>query len=297
MANSTNTSPPTKLPTRDVMLRLTRQAFGKTTLQSMSDEQAIAFYKELWGLLRSTNAPYARIRDWLHTLQLPQIEARSEETLKLNVKLIGRRLFGKIKDTWKTIPEAHKQLREQKEQAVERVETEERGKIKEELQAKFDPLRETIAATVRFREEFEFWAKKSRYREIADPQLAKLGTLYRESIRDSIETFKTLDLIDEDVMERARQQVNINSINVLVNQGDQEKTNNLLDSFLSKISELPNMIEGGNCEAGPDTTDGESGTGETITVEYREGTESLSERDEIDRGIPGEPPEGDDWPD
>lgn len=284
----------TKTLSRSAILQRVRRVFGKSCLGHLSDDQCVEYYEMLDDLRQNSSAPYARMVEWVKAQGIQYIDERPDNTLKLAVRNTSNKLFGKLRNVVKTSPKLARHVQQVTSEALERIETTEKDKIKEDLQAQFDPLRETIAATIRFREEFDYWAKKSRKNKQADPQLPKLGTLWRESISDSVELFKTLHLIDDDFVENAKTKFNIGSIQVVLNQGNQQRSGDLLDSFLSRIAELPELTDGGNCEAGIDATDGELRPSEADIIPDWQGAQSLTERDEIHRGVPGEPATGDD---
>lgn len=265
----------TATPDRKTILERTRKAFGSTGLRHLNDEQCVYFYQELQQLLLTDKHPHARILDWIHSLNIPRVEEQKHSTLRLSVRKAGNRLFGTVRDVRRR--DAHRIAKAKA--------------IKEE----FNPIEETIRSVQKFRDEFDYWAKKSRERDEPNVNVAKLGTLYKDSVKDSVELFQAMKLIDEKDIEKARERVSIGSIQVMINQNDAQHSTGFLDKFLSRITDFPEITDGEqHCEAGIDTTDGEPGAREAITVEHWEGREDPQETDEDDGSLFGEPPEGDD---
>jgi hypothetical protein len=271
---------------RAEILAKTREAFGNTVLGKVTDAKAFKYYTTLKRLLDSgVPGPYAKmvklVQNW------NELKGQiSPSYLKMLVYEVSRKLFGDLetlrKEQYKANPALAKkppkpktpkeEIRWEKEQTRQQEETE-----------KFDPLQETIRATVAFRAEFEHWSKLARDTEgITDiAGIIKAGNLWRESIKDSVELFQKLKIIDDGAIEKIRERVSIGTIQVLINQGvpNPQQTGGLLDRFLSEVGTL--AIEAGTQElqhaSELHSEVGESRPGDSAPVEVGEagGDESL----------------------
>ena len=285
-------------PTRAEILNKTREAFGNTVLGKVTDAKAFKYYTTLKRLLDSgVPGPYAKMTKLVQNWD--ELKGQiSPSYLKMLVYEVSRKLFGDLetlrKEQYKANPALAKKPPKPKTPKEEIQWDKEQIRQQEETE-KFDPLQETIRATVAFRAEFEYWSNLARATDgiIDIAGIMKAGNLWRESIKDSVELFQKLKIIDDGAIEKIRERVSIGTIQVLINQGvpNPQQTGSLLDRFASEVVTL--AIEAGTQElhnASEFCSEvGESRPGDQAPMEIGEAGGDEPEGIESDRGVSPEP--------
>lgn len=200
----------------------------------LSDEQLCMLYEIMDSRWRAGNNDifaYATrvIREDWQVYENPERPTR--RTLEQTIKKVFERVFGDIKALKRAKPSKKRLPDEVK--ALDAV-----RKQKDRLRAKYNPVLEQINFVDDISEKIEFWEGRAREAGLEKDFVAKLLAIKGKALRDAVEMFQSLGILDVKATQGLQALINIESLQVLQTIENRDSTSNLLGTLKARISEI-----------------------------------------------------------